>query len=43
MPSTTLTMTQPPANGSKVIAKLTNNVDFEEDTAIEGVHLQVHI
>ena len=29
-------MDSAPANGSKVIAKLTNTVDFEEDTAIEG-------
>jgi hypothetical protein len=33
---TTLTMDSAPASGSKVIAKLTNTVDFEEDTAIEG-------
>jgi len=33
---TTLTMDSAPANGSKVIAKLTNTVDFEEDTATEG-------
>ena len=33
---TTITMVSAPANGAKVIAKLTNTVDFEEDTAIEG-------
>ena len=33
---TTLTMDLNTGNGSKVIAKLTNTVDFEEDTAIEG-------
>jgi hypothetical protein len=33
---TTITFDSAPGNGSKVIAKLTNTVDFEEDTAIEG-------
>ena len=33
---TTLTMGTAPASGAKVIAKITNTVDFEEDTAIEG-------
>ena len=33
---TTLTMTTAPANGSKVVAKITNTVDYEDDTAIEG-------
>ena len=33
---TTLTMDSAPASGSKVVAKLTNTVDFEEDTATEG-------
>ena len=33
---TTLTMGSAPGNGSKVVAKLTNTVDFEEDTATEG-------
>jgi hypothetical protein len=33
---TTLTMGSAPASGAKVIAKITNTVDFEEDTAIEG-------
>ena len=33
---TTLTMTSAPASGASVVAKLTNTVDFEEDTAIEG-------
>ena len=33
---TTLTMTTAYSSGSKVIAKITNTVDFEDDTAIEG-------
>ena len=33
---TTLTLNTAPASGSKVIAKLTNTVDYEDDTAIEG-------
>jgi hypothetical protein len=33
---TTLTLTSAPASGSKVIAKITNTVDFEDDTATEG-------
>ena len=33
---TTLTMGVAPASGSKIIAKITNTVDFEEDTATEG-------
>jgi hypothetical protein len=33
---TTLTMVTAPASGASVVAKLTNTVDFEEDTAIEG-------
>ena len=33
---TGLTMTTAPASGSKVVAKITNTVDFEEDTATEG-------
>ena len=33
---TTLTLNTVPASGSKVIAKLTNTVDYEDDTAIEG-------
>ena len=33
---TTLTMVSAPANGASVVAKLTNTVDFEEDTAVEG-------
>src|SRR6056300_1454143 len=33
---TTLTMDSAPASGSKVIAKLTNTVDYEDDTATEG-------
>ena len=33
---TTITFDSAPGSGSKVIAKLTNTVDFEEDTAIEG-------
>ncbi len=33
---TTLTMGVAPASGSKVIAKITNTVDYEDDTAIEG-------
>ena len=33
---TTLTMTSAPASGASVVAKLTNTVDFEEDTAVEG-------
>ncbi len=34
--STTLTMTTAPTNGARVVAKITNTVDFEEDTATEG-------
>ena len=30
---TTLTMTSAPASGASVVVKLTNTVDFEEDTA----------
>jgi len=33
---TTLTLDSAPASGSKVIAKLTNTVDYEDDTAVEG-------
>src|SRR5210317_376020 len=33
---TTLTLDTAPASGSKVIAKLTNTVDYEDDTATEG-------
>jgi len=33
---TTLTMGSAPASGASVVVKLTNTVDFEEDTAIEG-------
>jgi hypothetical protein len=33
---TTLTLDTAPANGSKVVAKITNTVDFEDDTATEG-------
>ena len=33
---TTLTMVTAPASGSKIIAKVTNTVDFVEDTAVEG-------
>ena len=33
---TTLTMVSAPASGASIVAKLTNTVDFEEDTAIEG-------
>jgi len=33
---TTLTLNSAPANGSKVVAKITNTVDYEDDTAIEG-------
>jgi hypothetical protein len=33
---TTLTLDSAPASGSKVIAKITNTVDYEDDTAIEG-------
>ena len=33
---TTLTMVTAPASGASVVAKLTNTVDFEEDTAVEG-------
>jgi len=33
---TTLTLDTAPASGSKVIAKLTNTVDYEDDTAVEG-------
>src|SRR6056300_407740 len=33
---TTLTLTSAPASGSKIIAKLSNTVDYEDDTAIEG-------
>ena len=29
-------MTSAPASGASVVAKLTNTVDFEEDTAVEG-------
>ena len=31
-----LTFDSTPANGSKVVAKITNTVDFEDDIAIEG-------
>ena len=33
---TTLTMVSAPASGSKVIAKVTNTVDFVDDFAVEG-------
>jgi len=33
---TTLTLDTAPASGSKVIVKLTNTVDYEDDTATEG-------
>ena len=33
---TTLTMGSAPASGASIVAKITNTVDFEEDTAIEG-------
>ena len=33
---TTLTMGSAPAAGASIVVKLTNTVDFEEDTAIEG-------
>ena len=33
---TTLTLTTAPASGSKVVAKLSNTVDYEDDTATEG-------
>ena len=33
---TTLTMAVAPASGSSVVAKITNIVNFEEDTAVEG-------
>jgi hypothetical protein len=33
---TTLTLDSAPASGSKVIAKITNTVDYEDDYAIEG-------
>ena len=33
---TTLTMGSAPASGSKIVAKITNTVDYEDDTAIEG-------
>jgi hypothetical protein len=33
---TTLTLDSAPASGSKVVVKITNTVDYEDDTAIEG-------
>ena len=33
---TTLTFTSAPASGAKIVAKLTNTVDYEDDTATEG-------
>jgi hypothetical protein len=33
---TTLTLTIAPANGSTIVAKLSNTVDYDDDTAIEG-------
>jgi hypothetical protein len=33
---TTLTMGSAPASGASLVVKLTNTVDFEEDTAVEG-------
>ena len=33
---TTLTLTSAPASGSRVVAKLSNTVDYEDDTATEG-------
>jgi len=33
---TTLTLDSAPASGSKVVAKITNTVDYEDDTAVEG-------
>ena len=33
---TTLTMATAPATGAKVVAKITNTVDYEDDTVIEG-------
>jgi hypothetical protein len=33
---TTLTLDSAPASGSKVVVKLTNTVDYEDDTAVEG-------
>ena len=32
----TLTMVSAPASGSKVVAKITNTVDYEDNTAVEG-------
>jgi hypothetical protein len=32
----TLTLTTAPASGSKIVAKLSNTVDYEDDTATEG-------
>ncbi len=33
---TTLTLTSAPASGSKIVTKITNTVNYEDDTAIEG-------
>ena len=33
---TTLTFTSTPVSGSKIVAKITNTVNYEDDTAIEG-------
>ena len=33
---TTLTLTTAPASGSKIVVKLSNTVDYEDDTATEG-------
>ena len=33
---TTLTLDSAPASGSKVVAKITNTIDYEDDTAVEG-------
>ena len=33
---TTMTMVTAPASGSSIVAKITNTIDFEEDTAVEG-------
>ena len=33
---TTLTLTSAPASGSKIVAKITNTVNYEDDTSVEG-------
>ena len=41
---TTLTMTSAvPIGIARVIAKVTNTVDYVDDFAVEGTHLVVHI